>query len=136
MLSAAQCRYHDDMATTWRPGELLDDLNRATRSLQRSRDGVPPEVADLVDSFDTLLHARAPLTLGVDPYFSTALFAGALRSMKALRHDNATEQRRDLRVALEQLRHALRDIVDGRWASEGTPVREVLGTLVTTLQVP
>jgi DNA-binding transcriptional regulator YiaG len=44
-------------------------------------------------------------------------------------------QRRDLRVALEQMRHALREIVDGHWASEGTPVQEVLESLVTTLRV-
>ena len=97
---------------------------------------MPADVSGLVDSFDAVLHAGAPLTLGVDPYFSSALYAGALRSMKALRHDNASAQRRDLRVALEQVRHALRDIVDGEWASESTPVDDVLQNLVATLRVP
>ena len=104
--------------------------------MRQSEGGVPPEVSELVDRLDTILHAQAPLSLGVDPYLSTALFAGALRSMKALRHDNVMEQRRDLRVALEQVRHALRDIVDGHWASEGTPVQEVLGSLVAMLRLP
>ena len=123
------------MSTTAFP-ELLNAVNDATRSLRQSKEGVPPDVSGLVDSFDAVLHAGAPLTLGVDPYFSSALYAGALRSMKALRHDNATAQRRDLRVALEQVRHALRDIVDGEWASESTPVDEVLENLVATLRVP
>lgn len=123
------------MATT-ELSQLLEAVNGATRALRQSKGGVPPEVSELVDRFDSVLHARAPLKLGVDPYFSTALFAGALRSVKALRHDNVMEQRRDLRLALEQVRHALRDIVDGHWASEGTPAHEVLQTLVATLRVP
>lgn len=122
------------METTGLP-QLLAAVNRATRSLRQSKGGVPLDVSELVDRFDTVLHAQAPLNLGVDPYFSIALFAGALRSMKALRHDNAMEQRRDLRVALEQVRHALRDIVDGHWASEETPVQDVLDALVATLRV-
>jgi hypothetical protein len=123
------------MTTTELP-ELLEAVNRATVSLRQSNEGVPSDVSELVDSFDSVLHAQAPLTLGVDPYFSTEVFAGALRSMKALRHDDGTEQRRELRVALEQVRHALRDIVDGQAASEGTPVLEVLDTLMATLRVP
>lgn len=123
------------MVVTWLP-QLLEEVNGATRSLRQSKASVPPDVSRLVDRFDSVLHAQAPLNLGVDPYFSTALFAGALRSMRALRHDDVTEQRRDLRVALEHVRHALRDIIDGHWASEETPVHDVLDTLVTTLRVP
>ncbi|MDA8038091.1 MAG: hypothetical protein M0Z69_02825 [Actinomycetota bacterium] len=116
--------------------QLLEAVNGATLSLRRAKEGVPPEVSQLVDELDSLLHAQAPLALGVDPYLSTELFAGALRSMKALRRDDGAAQRRDLRVALEQVRHALRDIVDGHWASEEAPVLEVLGTLVATLRAP
>jgi uncharacterized protein (DUF2384 family) len=129
------CRYaHDVNTTDFAP--LLEAVDGATRSLRQSKGGVPPEVSELVDRFDSVLHAQAPFNLGVDPYFATALFAGALRSMKALRHDDVTQQRRDLRLALEQVRHALRDIVDGHWASEGMPVHEVLDALVATLRVP
>jgi len=113
----------------------LADVNGATLSLRQAKEAIPPDVSSLVDNLDLELHSQAPLSLGVDPYFSTELFAGALRAMKALRHDDGTKQRRELRVALEQVRHALRDIVDGQWASEGTPVLEVLKTLATTLRV-
>lgn len=129
------CRYNGDMAAT-NLVRLLEEVNNATRVLRQSTDGVPSEVSDLVDRFDTVLHARAPLNLEADPYLAAALFAGALRSVKALRHDDETEQRRDLRLGLEQVRHALRDVVDGHWASEGTPLPEVLETLVETLRVP
>lgn len=116
--------------------ELLEAVNGATIRLRRSKEGVPSQVAELIERFDSVLHAEAPLTLGVDPYFSTQLFAGALRAMKALRHDDAMEQRRDLRIALEQVRHALRDIVDEHGVSEGMPLSDVLETLVMTLRVP
>jgi hypothetical protein len=116
--------------------QLLADVNGATLSLRQAKEAIPPDVSSLVDSLASELHAQAPLSLGVDPYFSTELFAGALRALKALRHDDGTTQRRELRVALEQVRHALRDIVDEQWASEGTPVLEVLLTLVATLRVP
>lgn len=129
------CRYTYDMDTTFLQ-QLLESVDRATRSLRRSTGGVPPDVTELVDHFDSLMHAHAPLALGVDPYFSTALFAGALRSMKALRHDDSVEQRRDLRVALEQVSHALHDVVDTRWASEGAPLHEILDHLVAILRVP
>jgi hypothetical protein len=129
------CRYTYDVATTdFAP--LLEAVNGATRTLLLSDAAVPIEVSELVDRFDSVLHAQAPHNLDVDPYFATALFAGALRAMKALRHDDVAQQRRDLRVALEQVRHALRDIVDGRWASEGTSAHEVLVALGGVLRVP
>ncbi|HWE68515.1 MAG TPA: hypothetical protein VG298_17880 [Acidimicrobiales bacterium] len=123
------------MDTTALPS-LFEAVSRATTSLRRSRDRVPADVAELVDSLDSVLHAEAPLSWDVDPYFAATLYAGALRSMKALRLDDAAEQRRDLRVALEQVRHALRDIVDGQWVSESAPVRDVLDSLVQMLRVP
>ena len=123
------------MSTTQFPG-LLDEVNAATVSLRKSRDEVPPDVAALVDSLDMALHAEAPLNLAVDPYFASALYAGALRSMKALRHDNVSAQRRDLRVALEQVRHALRDIVGSHWVSDDVPIHEVLEHLVGMLRLP
>jgi hypothetical protein len=123
------------MLTTQFP-VLLDEVNAATVSLRRSRAEVPPDVAALVDSLDVALHAEAPLNLPADPYFASALYAGALRSMKALRHDNVSAQRRDLRVALEQVRHALRDIVGSHWVSDDVPIHEVLEHLVEMLRLP
>jgi hypothetical protein len=129
--------YSHDMMTTQAAelSQVLDDVTSATRALSRSAD-VPPQVEELVHALDARLHADAPLRLEIDPYLSTTLFAGALRAMKALRHDNPAEQRRDLRVALEHLRHALRDVVDGAPVAEDVPVRDVLFTLNTSLNAP
>lgn len=103
-------------------------VNDATKLLQRSA-SVPVEVAQLVDSFEATLGAAAPLRLAADPYLTTMLWAAAFRAEKALRHDNDEQKRRDVRVALEQFRHALRDIVERRPYDDGAPVRDVLSTL-------
>jgi hypothetical protein len=128
--------YHDVVTATdvhW--AELLERVNDATKTLQKS-DAVPDAVAQFVDSLEPTLHAAAPMRLQADPYLSTALFAAAFRAEKALRHDNAASQRRDLRIALEQFRQALRDIVSNRPVSADAPVRDVLAYTVSVVSVP
>lgn len=115
--------------------EVLEQVASATRLLRRS-EHVPDHVEQLINDLDTKLHADTPLRLDVDPYLSTTLFAGALRAVKALRHDNESDRRRDVRIALEQLRHALRDIVDSSPYAADVPVRDVLGRLAASLNVP
>jgi len=115
--------------------QLFEAVNAATAALRRSQ-AVPPEVAELVDSLGSALHAEAPLRLGADPYLTTMLFAAALQAGKALRHDNAQLQRRELRVALEQFRQALRDIVSGTPFGADTPVKAVLATAASVMSVP
>ncbi len=113
---------------------LLDRVNEATKLLQRSKT-VPGEVAQLIDSFETL-GAATPLRLEADPYLTTTLWAAAFRAEKALRHDDPEDQRRDVRIALEQFRHALRDIAENRPYNDDVPVREVLARTVETLATP
>jgi hypothetical protein len=114
---------------------LLARVNDATRQLRKSA-AVPSEVGALVDSFDSALGAATPLRLEADPYLTTELFAAAFRADKALRHDDAEVRRRDVRVALEQFRHALRDIVDNRPYDDGAPIDQVLVTTADVLGVP
>jgi len=114
---------------------LLDRVNTATRLLQRSTN-VPDDVAQLVDSFERTLGAATPLRLDADPYLTTMLWAAAFRAEKALRHDDAQQQRRDVRVALEQFRHALRDIVENRSYNDNASVRDVLSKTADILAAP
>jgi hypothetical protein len=114
---------------------LLAQVNEATKSLQRSA-SVPSEVAQLVDSFEKSLGAATPLRLEADPYLTTTLWAAAFRAEKALRHVNDEQKRRDVRIALEQFRHALRDIVERRPYDDGAPVRDVLIKTVDAVDVP
>lgn len=115
--------------------ELLGRVNDATKLLQKSAT-VPDSLAQLIDSFEPALSAATPLQLEADPYLTTTLWAAAFRAEKALRHDNAESRRRDVRVALEQLRHALRDIAADRPWGDDAPVREVLARTVQVLAAP
>lgn len=132
--------YDSDMTTTETAtaselDALLGRVNRATKLLQRST-AVPGEVAGLIDSFERTLGAATPLRLEADPYLTTTLWAAAFRAEKALRHDNDEQQRRDVRIALEQFRHALRDIVENQPYRDDAPVRDVLSKTAETLAAP
>ncbi|MGH3959283.1 hypothetical protein [Mycobacterium sp.] len=121
--------------TTDQLDALLSRVNEATKQLQRS-ETVPPEVAKLIDSFEPTLGAATPLRLEADPYLTTTLWAAAFRAEKALRHGNAANQRRDVRIALEQFRHALRDITEDQPYNDDAPVREVLARTADILAAP
>jgi hypothetical protein len=91
--------------------DLLEEVNRATKLLQRSMT-MPAEVVGLIYSFESTLGAATPSRLDANPYLMSTMWAAAFLAEKALQHGNATDQRRDVRIALEQFRHALRDIVE------------------------
>jgi uncharacterized protein (DUF2384 family) len=114
---------------------LLDRVNEATKLLQRSKT-VPSEVGDLIDSFGPTLGAGTPLRLEADPYLTTILWAAAFGVEKALRHDNDEKKRRDVRIALEQFRQALRDITENRPYDDNAPVREVLARTIEVIAAP
>ncbi len=116
---------------------LLGRVGDATRVLAVS-ETIPVEVADLVDSFDTVLCAADPARGlgGVDPYLAEALLGGAVVCLKALRHDDPATARRQLRVGLEQVRRALCDIAAGVPAGEDRPAGEVLAALADTVSSP
>jgi uncharacterized protein (DUF2384 family) len=115
--------------------DLLEEVNGATKLLQRSKT-MPAEVIGLVDSFESALGAATPSRLDANPYLTSMMWAAAFRAEKALRHDNAADQRRDVRIALEQFRHALRDIVENRPYDDGAPIRDVLTRTANTIAAP
>jgi uncharacterized protein (DUF2384 family) len=115
--------------------DLLVGVNEATKLLQRAKT-VPDEVARLIDSFESELDAATPLRLEADPYLTTTLWAAAFRADKALRHDNEAARRRDVRIALEQFRQALRDIVENQPYNDGAPIRDVLARTAEVLAAP
>jgi len=71
----------------------------------------------------------------IDPYVALAFLGGALRCLKALNAGDRRTQRRELRVAVEQLRQALRDAIAGEAVSSNQPVDELARWLGRTLQV-
>ncbi len=115
--------------------DLLEEVNEATKLLQRSKT-MPAEVIGLIDSFESALGAATPSRLDANPYLTSMMWAAAFRAQKALRHDNAADQRRDVGIALEQFRHALRDIVENQPYNDGAPIRDVLTRTADTIAAP
>jgi uncharacterized protein (DUF2384 family) len=115
--------------------DLLGDVNEATRLLARSKT-VPDRVIEVIDGFESALGAATPSRLEADPYLTSALWAAAFRAEKALRHDGDAEKRRDVRIALEQFRQALRGIVENQPYSDDSAVRDILARTVEILAVP
>ncbi|MBS9533290.1 hypothetical protein KIH27_06765 [Mycobacterium sp. M1] len=109
--------------------DLLERVNDATGRLRRSTT-VPAEVGELIDSFDSIAVQE------VDPHLASALWEAAFSASKALRQEDADRRRREVRVALEQFRHALRDIVDDRPCDDGAPIRDVLARTAEVLSAP
>jgi uncharacterized protein (DUF2384 family) len=134
--SGVDLSYYGDMITTAvELTDLLAEVNDATKLLQRSAT-VPEQVIDLIDSFESALGAATPSRLDADPYLTAALWSAAYRAQKALRHDSAADARRDVRIALEQFRQPLRDIVEHQPYSDGAAVRDVLARTVDTVAAP
>jgi hypothetical protein len=122
------------MATVVELSPLLDRLTEATTALRRSRDRVPDEVIDLVDNLDTELHINNPRSLAADPDLVADLFGAAFRADKALRRHSESEQRRDLRVPLEQIRVLLTQITEEAPYAADVPAVDVLRGLVRMLE--
>jgi putative toxin-antitoxin system antitoxin component (TIGR02293 family) len=116
---------------------LLAQLDDATQRLAIS-ETVPDEVATLVDRFDELLYARNPEAgfASTDPYLAEGLLGGAVVCLKALRHDDERLARRDLRLGLEQVRQALRDMVDEHAVRADRDSTELVRWLAETASVP
>lgn len=128
--------YDDVVPTTFSSEvpELLERLNEATLALRSSPD-VPPDVEELVEGLDDDFRTSAPQQLDVDPYLVNMLFGAGWRALKALRDDNQEVRRNNLRIALEQVRHALRDIATSVPYAADVPAKEVLARLVDDLRV-
>lgn len=115
---------------------LLEQLDAATHSLAL-HEHVPDEVAMLVDQFDSVLYARNP-ELGfasVDPYLAEGLLGGAIVCLKALRNEDPELARRELRLGLEQVRQAVRDMLDEHPVRADRDPKELVRWLADTTSV-
>jgi uncharacterized protein (DUF2384 family) len=115
---------------------LLAEITAGTVELA-ARETVPASVRDLVRELPARLRADTPAAaFAGDPYLTESVYAGAARAAAAQLADDPRLARRETRLALEQVRQALRDIVDGRPADEDVPPAVVARWLEGTLTVP
>src|SRR3954464_14816424 len=115
---------------------LYSDVTASSDLLARSAD-VPTQVAELVRRLPVRLRADAPANaLAGDPYLSENAYAGAARAAAALLGANDREARAEARLALEQVRQALRDILERRPLDEDPLAGEIASWLEANLQLP
>jgi hypothetical protein len=114
---------------------VLREANEATALLQGSAT-VPGLVVEVLDDFAAALGTGALSQSGADPRQAEALAQAALHAQKGLRAGNDDERRREVRVAFEQFRQLLRDIVENQPYADESPVRDVLARTVATVAAP
>jgi hypothetical protein len=115
---------------------LLAELTEASAALARAAT-VPPQIRELVRALPRRLHAEAPTNaLTGDPYLAENAFAGAARAAAALLNPEPHAARKAARLALEQIRQALRDIVEAGPVDEDVPPARVAAWLEGVLGVP
>lgn len=114
-----------------RPSLLAHEIGAAQRALAQERK-TPAEVIDLVGA---LVDAASSGALERhDPYLVIGVQRAAIRALRALELEDP-ERRRELRVALEQMRHGFRDMAGGRPVAEDVPAKAVAQWLAGSLDV-
>jgi hypothetical protein len=119
-----------------RPEIVVQELTQAQARLAREAE-VPASIEELVREV-----ASAVVRLGddqiasVDPYLIIALQRAVIAAQNALDSSDPADARKQLRVSLEQIRHAFRDIAEGEPVSEGRPAEELARWLAEVTDVP
>ncbi len=116
--------------------KLEEQLRAANVRLAREKE-VPKELDELVRELSLRVLEIPPAEAsGIDPYILLHLQRGVIASLRALDVQQGAVKRRELRIALERMRQAVRDIRDGTPVADDVPVKDVLRWLVETLDVP
>lgn len=121
---------HDKVATSadglWAQArQLLQALHQASDTLAASAD-VPEAVVGVVQHLVQVTGALTPEQLqGRDPYLVEALLTGTVACAGALWLAEPAERRKQLRLALERARQALRDLVAERNVAADQPAKQI-----------
>ena len=110
------------------PAHLEHALGDANRRLAREA-GTPPSVIGLVEDIaDAIAAGDSEEVATVNPWLWIRLQSAALRAQAALR-DEDPQRRRQLRLALEQMRFLFARIADRQPIGEDRPAADVAGWL-------
>lgn len=112
---------------------LLAEVSDASARLAE-RPEVDGVTREFVRALPERLGARAARgSLPGDPFLVEQVYAGLAVSAVALLESDPGQVRRSLRLGLEQVRQALRDLVEARPSNEDAPAAEVVQWLEDTL---
>ncbi len=112
--------------------KVLADLNARLATEKQ----VPSEVWGTLRRLASALMTPSREALNyVDPYLVVALQQGELASLLAAEAKDPVAQRRELRIGIERMRQALRDILEGMPVREDRPAKEIARWLSGALGV-
>jgi hypothetical protein len=119
----------DMAATTFdirNPEPVVHDLQEATKRL-RTSETVPESVLGLVtDLCEDIANADLDEASDVSPAAWIAVQAAALRALGAVHEVDEREQRRRLRLLIEELRFRLARLAEDQPISDGRPIKDVV----------
>jgi uncharacterized protein (DUF2384 family) len=122
-----------DASTIETRAQEVDDANERLAQVST----VPLEVAQLIEALVAELVTMPEREIAqMDPYLLLALQRGALAAQAALLLEDNTQKRRQLRVALEQVRQAFRDFNEAYAVDEDRSAKDVARWLAETVSVP
>ncbi len=128
--TAAQTRLNLEQISSFE--KVLADLNARLATEKR----VPSEVWGTFRGLASALMTASREALDyVDPYLVIALQQGELASLLAAEAKDPVAQRRELRIGIEQMRQALREILEGMPVREDRPAKEIARWLSGALGV-
>jgi hypothetical protein len=114
------------------PAAVAHELGEANRRLARERE-TPASVIGLVQGVTDAIAAGHEQEIGVvNPWLWIQVQGAALRAQSALRHEDP-QRRRQLRLALEQMRFLFARIAEREPIGEDRPASEVARWLEATL---
>lgn len=115
--------------------ELFDSLEKANRELATTAEA-PETVRKAVLAIAETVAASSDVEFDeVDPYLSNAFQRGLTVSLLGLK-SGARRERRLLRLGLEQMRQAVRDVLEGQVIRDEVPLKERVRWLADVLHVP
>lgn len=119
-----------------RPQEIGERLSQAGTRLAREG-SVPKNLRREILELASAVWAIPEYHLAeMDPYFVVALQQGAISCLIGMETEDQTKKRRLMRLGLEQMRQAVRDLAEGLPVREDKPAKQVAQWLAGTLDVP
>lgn len=117
------------------PGTVVRELEEAARRLRGSAT-VPDSVLALVNHLcEDIGNADLDAAPEISPVAWMAVQSAALRALRAVHESDPREQRRQLRLLIEELRFRLARLAEDQPISEGRPIKDVVRWLDRTWNV-
>jgi uncharacterized protein (DUF2384 family) len=130
-----------DLALTVPTGETAAAWEKLVRDagaeLSRSHEEVPSHVREVIGRLAEALESVSQRELAhIDPYFLLSLQRGAIQTLRSLSEVDSLRQKSGVRIGLERMRQALRDVADEAPVSEDLSTKEIVAWLVEQLDSP